>query len=45
MMAPTNEKQFITNLKEINKGPLSQDEMDFMQKFGDTVYNRKQWFM
>lgn len=45
MMAPTNEKQFISNLKEINKGPLSQDEMDFMLKFGDAVYNRKQWFM
>lgn len=45
MMAPTNEKQFLTNLKEIKQGPLSQDEMDFMQKFGYAVYNRKQWFM
>ena len=45
MMAPTNEKQFISNLKEISQGPLSQEEMEFMQKFGDAVYNRKQWFM
>jgi aryl-alcohol dehydrogenase-like predicted oxidoreductase len=45
MMAPSNEKQFIANLKEIQKGPLSEEDMDFMHKFGDAVYNRKQWFM
>jgi len=45
MMAPTNEKQLISNLKEISRGPLKVDEMDFMLKFGDAVYNRKQWFM
>lgn len=45
MMAPTNEKQFVSNLKEIQQGPLSPDEMTFMQKFGDAVYNRQHWFM
>lgn len=45
MMAPTNEKQFISNMKEISQGPLTNEEMDFMHKFGDAVYNRKQWFM
>ena len=45
MMAPTNENQLISNLKEISEGPLNKDEMDFMLKFGDAVYNRKQWFM
>jgi aryl-alcohol dehydrogenase-like predicted oxidoreductase len=45
MMAPTNEKQFISNMKEISQGPLSNEEMDFMRKFGDAVYNRKQYFM
>jgi aryl-alcohol dehydrogenase-like predicted oxidoreductase len=45
MMAPTNENQLISNLKEISAGPLNAVEMDFMLKFGDAVYNRKQWFM
>lgn len=45
MMAPTNEKQLVSNLKEISAGSLSEEEMDFMKKFGDAVYNRKQWFM
>ena len=45
MMALSNEKQFVSNLKEISEGPLSQEEMDFMLKFGDAVYKRKKWFM
>jgi aryl-alcohol dehydrogenase-like predicted oxidoreductase len=45
MMAPANEKQLISNLKEISEGSLKDNEMDFMHKFGDAVYYRKQWFM
>jgi aryl-alcohol dehydrogenase-like predicted oxidoreductase len=42
--APRNEKQLIENIKELEKGPLSEEEMSFMKSFGDTVYNQKKWF-
>ena len=45
MMAPSNSKQFEMNMKEIRKGPLSEDEFTFMKGFGDAVYRRKRWFM
>jgi aryl-alcohol dehydrogenase-like predicted oxidoreductase len=44
LTAPTNEKQLEENLKSLNDGPLSDDEMKFMIKFGDAVYNSKKWF-
>ncbi len=45
LTAPTNLKQFKANLEAIQQGPLSPEEMEFMQKFGDAVYNMKKWFM
>lgn len=45
MTAPSNLKQLEENLKALQEGPLSDEEMAFMQKFGDIVYQRKHWFM
>ena len=45
MTAPSNLKQFEENLAEVQKGSLSEHEMEFMKKFGDVVYQRKKWFM
>lgn len=45
MMAPRNQQQLVSNLKEISRGPLNQDDMDFMSKFGDAVHEQKKWFM
>jgi aryl-alcohol dehydrogenase-like predicted oxidoreductase len=45
MTAPSNQKQLEENLKALQDGPLSEDEMAFMQKFGDAVYHQKKWFM
>ena len=45
MTAPSNLRHFEENLAEIKKGPLSDEEMEFMKKFGDVVYQRKKWFM
>lgn len=45
MTAPSNEKQFEENLNALNQGPLSKEEMAFMQKFGDAVHHTKKWFM
>jgi predicted aldo/keto reductase-like oxidoreductase len=45
MTAPSNLRQFEANLAEVKKGPLSDEEMEFMKKFGDVVYQRKKWFM
>lgn len=45
MTAPSNLKHFDENMAEVKKGPLSEEEMEFMRKFGDMVYQRKRWFM
>ena len=45
MTAPSNFKQFEENLEAVNQGPLSEEEMEFMRKFGDVVHQRKRWFM
>ncbi|MFC1726568.1 aldo/keto reductase [candidate division KSB1 bacterium] len=44
MTAPSNIKHFETNLQEIKKGPLSEEEMDLMRKFGDEIYRSKKRF-
>ncbi len=44
LTAPTNERQLIENLSSLRKGPLDVEEMDFMRKFGDAVYQTKKWF-
>lgn len=45
MTAPTNVKQLEENLKALSQGPLSQEEMEFMRKFGDAVHHTRKWFM
>jgi aryl-alcohol dehydrogenase-like predicted oxidoreductase len=45
MTAPSNAKQFKENLKSLNEGPLSNDEMDFIKRYGDAVHSSKKWFM
>ncbi len=45
MTAPTSLKQLKENLRLLEEGPLSLEEMDFMKKFGDAVYQQKKWFM
>ena len=44
-MAPSNEEQLRENLAGMSKGPLSREEMEFMQRFGDLVHRRNRWFM
>jgi aryl-alcohol dehydrogenase-like predicted oxidoreductase len=38
MMAPSNLGQFESNLADIRRGPLPDDEMKLMREFGDAVY-------
>ena len=45
LTAPSNLKQFEENLTEVRKGPLSEEEMAFMKRFGDMIYQQKKWFM
>ena len=45
MMAPSNEKQLRENVAGMSKGPLTQEEMEFMRRFGDVVHAQKKWFM
>ena len=45
LMAPSNEEQLRENLAGMSKGPLSREEMEFMQRFGDLVHRRNRWFM
>jgi aryl-alcohol dehydrogenase-like predicted oxidoreductase len=45
LTAPSNEKQLKENLAALRLGPLSEEEMQFMKQFGDTVYLSRKWFM
>ena len=45
LMAPTNRRQFEENVQSIRQGPLDDDEMAFMRKFGDVVNAQAGWFM
>jgi aryl-alcohol dehydrogenase-like predicted oxidoreductase len=45
LMAPSNVDQLRENLAGMSKGPLTPDEMEFMQHFGDLVHARNRWFM
>jgi predicted aldo/keto reductase-like oxidoreductase len=45
MTAPTNIKQFEENLKSLDEGPLREEEMQFIKKYGDAVHSMKKWFM
>ena len=45
LTAPRNMSELEENLSAVRLGPLSADEMTFMQKFGDAVHQKKRWFM
>ncbi len=43
--APKNIGELDENLRSLQEGPLNDDDLRFMQQFGDAVYNQKKWFM
>lgn len=43
--APANLRQLEENLKAVQEGPLGEEEMELMRKFGDAVYRQKKLFM
>ena len=45
LSAPTNAAQLAENLAEIEKGPLTDEEMNLMREYGDAVHAQKKWFM
>jgi predicted aldo/keto reductase-like oxidoreductase len=45
LTAPRNEKELLENLAAARQGPLDQEEMEFMRKFGDVVHAKAGWFM
>ncbi len=45
LMAPANEKQLLNNLSEVRRGPLPEDEISFMRRFGACVHDHAGWFM
>jgi hypothetical protein len=45
MTAPTNIKQFEENIRSLESGPLNDEEMQVMIKYGDAVHRLKKWFM
>ncbi|HTS62763.1 MAG TPA: aldo/keto reductase [Candidatus Acidoferrales bacterium] len=44
IMAPGNLSQFEQNLAEIRRGPLAEEDMQFMRSFGDFVRRRHRFF-
>jgi len=42
-MAPRNIKQLDENIKALEDGPLSLDEMSLMREFGDVVHHTRKW--
>jgi aryl-alcohol dehydrogenase-like predicted oxidoreductase len=45
LTAPANLAQFEENISSLEQGPLNDEEMAFMRKFGDAVHHTKKWFM
>lgn len=43
MTAPSNMKHLEENLASLRQGPLSDEEMAFMQRFGDVVHRTSKW--
>jgi aryl-alcohol dehydrogenase-like predicted oxidoreductase len=44
LMAPSNRKHFEANMAAVRQGPLPEDEMEFMRRFGDIVHERSKTF-
>lgn len=45
LTAPRSNKQMLENLDAVRKGPLSEEDMEFMYRFGQAVHHTKKWFM
>jgi aryl-alcohol dehydrogenase-like predicted oxidoreductase len=45
LTAPSNRTQLEENISALKAGPLSVDEMRFMQEFGEKIYNQNKYFM
>lgn len=45
LTAPTNEAQLVENIAALRKGPLDEEELNYMRTFGDAVHRTKKWFM
>jgi aryl-alcohol dehydrogenase-like predicted oxidoreductase len=45
LTAPTDLKQLSENVRALDAGPLTKDEMDHMRRFGQFVHDRQSWFM
>jgi len=45
MTAPRSAKELEQNLAALARGPLDEDDMAFMRRFGDAVHARRGWFM
>jgi aryl-alcohol dehydrogenase-like predicted oxidoreductase len=45
LTAPSNMRQLEENIDALRQGPLREEEMDFMRRFGDAVHHTKRWFM
>lgn len=45
LTAPRTQAQLRENLAAIERGPLDQEELTFMRRFGDAVHARHRWFL
>ena len=45
LTAPRSEKELVENLRAFREGPLAEEEMAFMRRFGDAVHRQRSWFM
>ncbi len=45
LTAPMNLKQFKENVRALSEGPLTEDEMVQIRRFGQFIHNRQSWFM
>ena len=45
LTAPRNVKQLEENLKSLDAGPLNEEEMRLIKKYGDLIHSKKKWFM
>jgi aryl-alcohol dehydrogenase-like predicted oxidoreductase len=45
LSAPLNQKQLEENLREVERGPLPEDEVAFLRRFGAYVHDHAGWFM
>lgn len=45
LTAPRSERELLENLQAVKRGPLPEDEMTFMRRFGAHVHAHAGWFM